>query len=119
MQVWPALYSLPAMMRAAAVWAGKSGCTSAGDLPPNSSVTGVMASASRTSASTDSGSFVVAGLPGVNMSQDPIEYNSFTWHTNLDTYERIVPEDVASAATVVAAEVWFLADRKRTRLKSS
>jgi hypothetical protein len=74
-------------------------------------VGGAMASSGRTSASTDSGSFVVAGLPGVNMAQDPIEYNSFTWHTNLDTYERIVPEDVVSAATVVAAEVWFLANR--------
>ena len=70
-----------------------------------------MASSGRTSASTDSGSFVVAGLPGVNMAQDPIEYNSFTWHTNLDTYERIVPEDVESAAIVVAAEVWHLANR--------
>ena len=74
-------------------------------------VGGANASAQRTSASTDSGSFVLAGLPGVNMSQDPIEYNSFTWHTNLDTYERIVPEDVMSAATVVAAAVWHLANR--------
>jgi hypothetical protein len=74
-------------------------------------VGGAMASSGRTSASTDSGSFVVAGLPGVNMAQDPIEYNSFTWHTNLDTYERIVPEDVESAAIVVAAEVWHLANR--------
>jgi carboxypeptidase Q len=74
-------------------------------------VGGAVASSGRTSASTDSGSFVVAGLPRVNMSQDPIEYNSFTWHTNLDTYERVVPEDVQSAAIVVASEVWHLANR--------
>ena len=76
-------------------------------------VGGALASSGRTSASTDSGSFVVAGLPGVNMAQDPIEYNSFTWHTNLDTYERIVPEDVQSAAIVVASEVWHLANREQ------
>ena len=32
------------------------------------------------------------------MQQDPIEYNSTTWHTNLDNYERIVPEDVMKNA---------------------
>ena len=45
------------------------------------------------------------------MAQDPIEYNSFTWHTNLDTYERIVPEDAMAAAVVVAGEVWHVANR--------
>ncbi len=45
------------------------------------------------------------------MQQDPIEYNSVTWHTNLDTYERAVPEDLKQAATVIAAEVWHLANR--------
>jgi hypothetical protein len=74
-------------------------------------VAGANASAARVTASTDTGPFVLAGLPGVNMSQDPIEYNSFTWHTNLDTYERIVPEDVAAAAVVVAGEVWHVANR--------
>jgi carboxypeptidase Q len=74
-------------------------------------VAGAMASSGRVSASTDTGPFVVAGLPGVNMAQDPIEYNSFTWHSNLDTYERIVPEDVQAAAIVVASEVWHVANR--------
>ena len=45
------------------------------------------------------------------MGQDPIEYNSNTWHTNLDTYERIIPEDVTRAATIIASAVWHVANR--------
>ena len=33
-------------------------------------------------------------------------------HTNLDTYERIVPEDARQAATVIAAAVWHVANRE-------
>jgi Zn-dependent M28 family amino/carboxypeptidase len=60
---------------------------------------------------TDSTSFSVAGLPGIGISQDPIEYGTHTWHTNLDTYERIVPEDTVKAAIAVAGAVYALAMR--------
>jgi Zn-dependent M28 family amino/carboxypeptidase len=60
---------------------------------------------------TDSASFNSAGLPGVNMILDAIQYDSFTWHTNLDTYERIVEDDVKKAAIVVAGTVYHLAMR--------
>jgi hypothetical protein len=76
-------------------------------------VAGAIWTASRQAASTDSTSFNNAGLPGIGMQQDPIEYQSFTWHTNLDTYERIVPDDVMSAATVIAAAVWHAANREQ------
>jgi hypothetical protein len=49
------------------------------------------------------------GLPGIDLGQDPIEYVTHTWHTNLDTYERIVESDVRSAAIVMAAAVYHLA----------
>lgn len=65
---------------------------------------------SRATGGTDSTSFNAAGLPGVGLQQDPIEYQSFTWHTNLDTYERIVPEDVKRAATEVSSAVWHVAN---------
>ena len=45
------------------------------------------------------------------MSQDPIEYGTMTHHTNLDTYERIIPDDVKQAATEIAAAVWHVANR--------
>ncbi len=63
---------------------------------------GVIPTTSRVVGGTDSTSFNNAGLPGVGLQQDPIEYNSMTHHTNLDTYERIIPEDVKQAAIVVA-----------------
>jgi hypothetical protein len=74
-------------------------------------VAGAMPNTSRAVGGTDSTSFSNAGLAGIGMQQDPIEYQSATWHTNLDTYERIVPEDAVKAATVIAAGVWHVANR--------
>jgi len=50
-------------------------------------------------------------LPGIGIQQDPIEYNSTTWHTNLDTYERVIPGDAQQSAMVIAAAVYHLAMR--------
>ncbi len=72
---------------------------------------GAMSTASRMTGGTDSTSFNHAGLPGIGMSQDPIEYNTMTHHTNLDTYERIVPADAEEAAAIIAAAVWNVANR--------
>ena len=74
-------------------------------------VGGVSNTNSRATGGTDSTSFNNAGLPGVGLSQDPIEYNTMTHHTNLDTYERIIPDDVEKAAAIVAAAVWNVANR--------
>lgn len=74
-------------------------------------VVGVVASRSRNLGGTDSTSFNQAGLPGIGLTQDPIEYGTHTWHTNLDTYERILEEDVKKAAVVVATGVYELAMR--------
>ncbi len=75
------------------------------------SVGGASSSSSRAVGGTDSTSFNNAGLPGIGMSQDPIEYNTLTHHTNLDTYERIVPDDVKKDAVIIAALVLHLANR--------
>ena len=74
-------------------------------------VFGASTTSSRGIGGTDSTSFNNAGLPGVGFSQDPIEYNTLTHHTNLDTYERIIPDDVQKAAAIVAAAVWHVANR--------
>ena len=74
-------------------------------------VFGASSTSSRGIGGTDSTSFNNAGLPGVGFSQDPIEYNTLTHHTNLDTYERIIPDDVHKAAAIVAAAVWHVANR--------
>ena len=74
-------------------------------------VMGTTATNSRRSGGTDSTTFNEAGLPGIGLQQDPIEYNSYTWHTNLDTYERIIEEDVKKSATAIASALYHLAMR--------
>jgi carboxypeptidase Q len=72
---------------------------------------GASASSSRATGGTDSTSFSNAGLPGIGFSQDGIEYNSHTHHTNLDTYERVIEADVRDAAVIVAGTLYQLAMR--------
>jgi hypothetical protein len=70
---------------------------------------GVRNSSSRNLGGTDSTSFNNAGLPGIGLSQDPFDYNTFTHHTNLDTYERIYEPDVREGAVMIASAVYAVA----------
>jgi carboxypeptidase Q len=70
---------------------------------------GVSAGASRQTGGTDSTSFNNAGLPGIGLNQDGFDYNSFTHHTNYDTYERIYENDVREGAVEIASAVYALA----------
>jgi carboxypeptidase Q len=72
---------------------------------------GAVATRSRRRGGSDHTSFSEAGLPGIGASTDPIEYMTHTWHTNLDTYERIVPEDTIKSAIVLAAAAYHVAMR--------
>lgn len=72
---------------------------------------GAASSRSRNLGGSDHTSFNQAGLPGIGVQQDPIEYGTHTWHTNLDTYERIIEDDVKKSAVIVAAAVYQLAMR--------
>ena len=74
-------------------------------------IVGANPSRSRALGGSDNTSFSQAGLPGIGMGQDPIEYGTNTWHTNLDTYERILEDDVKKDATEVAWAVYQLAMR--------
>jgi hypothetical protein len=72
---------------------------------------GVVASNSRGLGGTDSTSFNNAGLPGIGTQQDPIEYFAGTWHTNIDTYERIIEDDAKKSSIIFAAAIYALAMR--------
>jgi hypothetical protein len=74
-------------------------------------VVGAVSTRSRNLGGSDNTSFNQAGLPGIGMGQDPIEYGTHTWHTNLDTYERILENDVKKDAVTVAWSVYQLAMR--------
>jgi hypothetical protein len=60
---------------------------------------------------TDHLSFDALGLPGFQFIQDPIDYDTRTHHTNMDTYERVHTLDAKQASTVEAAFVYFAATR--------
>jgi hypothetical protein len=74
-------------------------------------VVGAVSTRNRGLGGSDNTSFSNAGMPGIGMGQDPIEYGTNTWHTNLDTYERIIEDDVKKDAMIVAWSVYQLAMR--------
>ncbi len=74
-------------------------------------VMGAVAGRSRSTGGSDHTSFSAAGLPGIGVMQDPIEYGTATWHTNLDTYERIIEDDAKKSAIAIASAVYHLAMR--------
>ncbi|HSK12669.1 MAG TPA: hypothetical protein VK907_05605, partial [Phnomibacter sp.] len=51
------------------------------------------------------------GIPGFQFIQDGIEYNTRTHHTNMDSYDHLIPEDLKQAATIIAAFVYNAAQR--------
>ncbi len=66
---------------------------------------GVTAVTMRRTSGTDHLSFDSVGLPGFQFVQDPVEYFSRTWHTNMDVYDRLQREDLMQASVVMA---WFV-----------
>src|SRR6266446_5442980 len=72
-------------------------------------VAGAINTRNRGLGGSDHTSFNQAGLPGIGVQQDPIEYFTHTWHTNLDTYERVIEDDAEKSAIVIAAAAYKLA----------
>jgi len=65
----------------------------------------------RNTGGTDHLSFDAVGIPGFQFIQDPLDYGERTHHSNMDTYERLQPEDLAQAAFVEATFVYDAAMR--------
>jgi hypothetical protein len=65
----------------------------------------------RPTGGTDHLSFDAVGLPGFQFVQDPMEYSTRTHHTNLDLYDRVLPEDVMKNAVIMASFVYHAANR--------
>ena len=55
---------------------------------------------------TDHLSFDGAGLPGFQFIQDPIEYDTRTHHTTMDSYDHLIAEDLKQISTIVASFVY-------------
>ena len=54
------------------------------------------------SGGTDNASFVCYGAPAFSLGSLPWEYFTYTWHTNRDTFDKIVFEELKQNATLVA-----------------
>jgi carboxypeptidase Q len=62
------------------------------------------------SGGTDHVSFVCAGAPAFNLSSNSWDYGNATWHTNRDTFDKIVPEEILNNATLTAMLVYLAAE---------
>jgi hypothetical protein len=65
----------------------------------------------RNTGGTDHLSFDSVGLPGFQFIQDEVEYGTLTHHTNLDSYERLQPNDMMKNATIAATFAYLAANR--------
>ncbi|MBE9660454.1 M20/M25/M40 family metallo-hydrolase [Mucilaginibacter myungsuensis] len=51
---------------------------------------------------SDNASFVMAGAPGISLGSLGWAYGNYTWHTNRDTYDKVVFEEVRNNAMLAA-----------------
>jgi len=51
---------------------------------------------------SDYASFICAGAPAFSLSSLSWEYGAYTWHTNRDTFDKVVFDDLKSNATLTA-----------------
>ncbi|SEG21126.1 M20/M25/M40 family metallo-hydrolase [Algoriphagus boritolerans] len=59
---------------------------------------------------SDYASFVAAGVPAFSLSSLSWDYGTQTWHTNVDTYDKIVFDDVRSNAILAAILVYMASE---------
>jgi carboxypeptidase Q len=74
---------------------------------------GMTAISNRNTGGTDHLSFDAVGIPGFQFIQDPMDYDSRTHHSNMDTYERLQPADLKQLAVVEAIFVYNAAMRDK------
>lgn len=69
---------------------------------------------------SDYASFVAAGAPAFSLSSLNWSYWNYTWHTNLDTYDKIVFDDVRNNAVLTAIMAYMASEdpEKTSREKS-
>ncbi len=66
---------------------------------------------------SDNASFVAAGAPAFGLSSLSWDYWNYTWHTNRDTYDKIVFDDVQSNV-ILTAILTYMASEDENRTSS-
>jgi carboxypeptidase Q len=59
---------------------------------------------------TDTGPFILAGLPGIGLRQDSPEYQ-YTHHSSVDTFDKVQPSILSRDTTIMALLAFWIADR--------
>lgn len=59
---------------------------------------------------SDNASFVAAGALGFSLGALPWDYSSYTWHTNRDSYDKIVFDEVRSNVILAAILVYMASE---------
>jgi hypothetical protein len=63
---------------------------------------------------TDNASFICWGAPAFGLGSSNWDYGTYTWHTNRDTYDKIVMSNVKRNATLVAMLVYLASEDSAT-----
>ncbi|HWJ23268.1 MAG TPA: M20/M25/M40 family metallo-hydrolase [Gemmatimonadaceae bacterium] len=63
---------------------------------------------------SDDFSFACSGAPAFGLGALPWDYGNYTWHTNRDTYDKVVFDDLKSNATLTAMLAYLAADDSTT-----
>ena len=64
---------------------------------------------------TDNWSFVCAGAPAFGLNSASWDYGVYTWHTNRDTYDKLVTDALSANATLIAM-LAYLASEEPDRI---
>jgi len=63
---------------------------------------------------SDYASFVAAGVPAFSLSSLSWSYSNYTWHTNRDTYDKIIFDDVRNNANLTAILAYMASEDPET-----
>ncbi len=63
---------------------------------------------------SDHASFVCYGAPAIELGSLNWDYGNYTWHTNRDTYDKVVFDDLKSNATLVAMLAYMASEDSTT-----
>jgi hypothetical protein len=63
---------------------------------------------------SDDASFACHGAPAFGLGALPWNYGSYTWHTNIDTYDKVVFDDLKKNATLTAMLTYLASEDPKT-----
>lgn len=72
---------------------------------------GVTTLTSENAFGVDAIAFDLAGLPGFQFIQDPMDYETRTHHSNMDVFDKLVPDDMRRNAVIMASFLYLAAMR--------